>query len=293
MNDRLIRGVFPEENIRFAACQAATLCNVAVSSHQADWVSGWLLSEALTCATLLSIDLTDGERLTLRWEYPGPLGSILADVDENAGVRGFTQRLRLMPEVATLAEAISGQGRIGVISSYPNREGRKGITPAIFCDVARDLAHFLSLSFQVETALVVGLIMPPEERIALKAAVGLLLQPLPGCDPEYFDQVRQGVERPDFREWLEASPHRPEEVVENLPVGGAARYLDESTPSYHCHCNHAKVEAVLRMLEPEELLDMLTKDGEAQVTCHFCAKNYAFSRPDLENLLRQSQSGHA
>ncbi len=293
MTDRLIRGTFPENNFRFAVCQASDLCTRAVTSHQADWISGWLLSEALTCAALLSIDLRDGERLTLRWDYPGPLGMILADVNENSGVRGFPQRLRLMPEVSTLDEAISGQGKIGVISSFPNRVGRRGTTPAVFRDIARDMAHFLSLSFQIETALVVGLIMPMAERVRLTAATGLLFQPLPGCDLEQFESVRRSIESPVFRQWLESSPHGPEEVVERLEIDEAPSYLDECTPTFECHCSHAKVEAVLRMFEPAELRDMIEKDGEAKVNCHFCAKLYIFSRTDLNTILQQSQFGHA
>ena len=52
MGDRLLRGTFPESNLRFAACQAAELCSEAIERHRGEWVSGWLLAEALTCSTL-------------------------------------------------------------------------------------------------------------------------------------------------------------------------------------------------------------------------------------------------
>jgi len=225
--------------------------------------------------------------------YPGPVGTILVDTTEKGEVRGFPQRLRLMPDIRTVSEAIGGDGRVTATTSLPNRMGHTGITPTIFRDVARDLAYLFSLSFQIETAMAVGLVIPPAEPIAPASAVGLLLQPLPGADLEQFDAVRQRIENPHYREWLEAAPRTLEEVVGGLEISEPPRWLEEVEPAYVCFCSREKVEAVLRMLDPAELDDMIEKQGRAEVSCHFCASAYVFSKVQLQSLLRQSQSGHA
>ena len=293
MTDRLIRGTFPRHKFRFSVCQSAALCGEAIQRHKADLVSGWLLSESLTCAALTSIHLKAEEKLTLRWMYPGPVGTILVDTTDRGEVRGFPQRLRMLPEVRTLSEAIGGDGRVTATTSLPNRMGHTGITPALFRDVARDLAFLVSLSFQVETALAVGLVIPPREPIAPVSALGLLLQPLPEADLEAFDAVRQRMEQPDFRAWLEAGRRDPEEALARLEVPETPRQTEEMAPAYVCFCSRDKVEAVLRMLDPSELTDMIEKQGRAEVNCHFCADAYVFSKVELQGLLRQSQSGHA
>ena len=206
MSDSLVRGAFPESQIRFAYCRSTALCTEGVTRHHSDWISGWLLSEALVCATLLSTTLKDEEKLTLRWIYPGPVGVIMADMTERGEVRGFTQRVSLLPDVTTPEDALGGAGRISVVTSTPSQLLRTGITEAIFRHLPRDLAYFLSLSFQVETALAVGLIMPPGGAVRVSSAVGLLLQPLPGCDLMRFERARQSVEDPAFQSWLEAAP---------------------------------------------------------------------------------------
>ena len=293
MSDRLLRGTFPNNNIRFAVCQTAQLCSDGIHRLKSDWISSWLLSEALTCATLLSVGLKDEERVSLRWGYTGPIGTILTDADEKAQVRGFTQRLRLMPEVESLGEALGNGGRISAVSSFPDKVGQKGITEAPFADITRDLAFFLSLSFQIETGIVVGLIIRPDSPIQLSSATGLLIQPLPGCDPLAFDHLRTEIEHPRFREWLEEQPRNAEEVAGRLDVGEAPSYLGEVTPHYVCNCSRQKVETVLRMLDQAELVDMLEKDGSAEIDCHFCAEHYYFSRADLQFLIEQCQAGHA
>lgn len=294
MSDRMLRGMYPQANLRFAVCQTASLCGEAIRRHQADWLSGWLLSEALTCAALASVSLKGAEKLTLRWLYPGPVGTILVDTNERGEVRGFPQRLRLLPEISTVAEAIGGDGgRVTATTSLPDKLGATGITPAVFGDVTRDLAHLFSLSFQVETALCVGLILPPHEPIAPSSAVGVLLQPLPGADLEAFEIVRREIETIEFRDWLEAGERPLEAVLERVSPGEPARTLDEAEPAYACTCSRDKVERVLRMMDAADLRDLMEEQGGAVVQCHFCATVYRFSKPQVDALLEQSRIGHA
>jgi molecular chaperone Hsp33 len=293
MSDQLVRGAFPESNIRFAYSNSAVLCTEGVTRHHADYLSAWLLSEALVCATLLATTLKDEEKLTLRWIYPGPVGTITADMTERGEVRGFTQRVSLLPGVSTLDEAIGGTGRVSVVTSTPSQLLRTGITEAVFKDVPRDMAYFLSLSFQVETALAVGLIIPSEEPVRVSSAIGLMLQPLPGCDPMRFERARQSVEDPRFQTWLEASPRPPRQVLERVAVDEAAAFYGELEPSYFCQCSREKAENVLRLLEPAELEDMIAKEGMAEINCHFCAEQYVFSAAELGRMVGQSEAGNA
>jgi molecular chaperone Hsp33 len=291
MSDRLIRGFFTGQDIRFAVCQAADLCSEGVQRHQPDPLAAWLLSEALTCATLLSLDLKHAEKMTLRWMYEGPVGQILADTTEEAEVRGFTQRLNLLEQAGSLAEALGKDGRVAATTSLPTRVLHTGISPAAFLDVPQDLAHLLSLSFQVESAMAVGLIMPPREPIALQSAVGILVQPLPGAELTGFESLRRRVDKPEFRAWLEDSPPALEAVLDHL--GSPYEVLSETRPRFFCHCSREKVERVLRMYEPAELREMLEQDGRVEVRCHFCAEPYVFDAAAIQTILSQSESGHA
>ncbi len=294
MDDRLIRGFLPVSNIRFAICQTASLCSEAVRRHQADWMAAWLLSEALTASSLLSVNLKQTEKYTLRWMYPGPVGTILTDTNERGEVRGFPHRLRLLGEVSTLDEALGGEGRLSAITSVPNKVTHTGITAGVFCNIPRDMAHLLSLSFQVESAMTVGLVLPSTEPARVDSAIGVLLQPLPGGNMKTFETLREVVDSPDFRKWLEEGPHGLEKVLHRVtPRGEVFRLLGELAPRFHCECSREKVQSVLRMFEPAEIQDMIEQEGRADVNCHFCAELYTFSRTDLESMLGQYQSGHA
>lgn len=293
MTDRLIRGLFAEQNIRFAVCESTALCNEGVRRHQPDHLAAWLLSEALTCAVLLSMDLKAREKITLRWIYDGPIGEILADTTPEAEVRGFPQRLHVLGKANSIAEAIGSDGRITAVTSLPNRVVHTGITPVVFRDVARDMAHLLSLSFQVESAMCVGLIVPLAEPIVVRSAMGILLQPLPNGDLEVFEGMRQMLEQDAFREWLEAEPRPVEAVLERVAGGSPYEVLHTREPRFACSCSRGKVESVLRMLDTDELRQMLDEDGYVEVQCHFCGEAYHFEEPEVRQFLREAASGHA
>ena len=293
MSDWLTRGIFPRRNIRFAVCQTAGLCAEAIARHGADWLSGWLLSEALTSGCLLSVTLKGQERITLRWMYQGPIGTVMVDVGADQTVRGFPHGLRLMPDVETLKAAVGENGRISATTSLPNRQGTTGITEAPFGEVPADLAYLISMSFQTESALAVGLIIPPEDPIKPHSVMGVLVQSLPGADLEPFAPIRAQVEAPAFTKWLESAHRTLAEVIERIGQGEEATLLGQSKPVYSCLCTREKADSILRMIDVEELRDMLKTDGKAEITCHFCATIYAFNRAQMETLLRESSPGRA
>ncbi|MDH4120178.1 MAG: Hsp33 family molecular chaperone HslO [Deltaproteobacteria bacterium] len=290
MDDLLLRGLFPEHEVRFSLVQAPGLCSEAMGIHGSDAVSGWLLSEALVSAALLSTSVKDDEKLTLRWMYPGPVGTILADLNERGEVRGYTQRVTLLPEVDTLAEALGGDGRLSVVQHTAGRVIRTGITQAFFRDLPRDLSYFLSMSHQIETALTVGLILPLALPLQARSALGLMIQPLPGASLEVFDQARNRVEGPAFRAWLEDAPRDPLEVLERVELG-RAEVLGQGVPAYGCGCSREKIHGLLTSLPPGELGDMVRRGEDTTITCHFCGRRYNLPPGEIQQLLDQMEKG--
>ncbi|MDH4224422.1 MAG: Hsp33 family molecular chaperone HslO [Deltaproteobacteria bacterium] len=286
MTDTLLRGIFPKSSIRFSITQAAGVCSEGIRMHGSDFVSGWLLGEALTTAVLLSTLVKGDEKYTLRWQYPGPAGTILADLNEAAEVRGYTQTIALLELAPTLEEALGGDGKVSVVTHTATRVVRTGVTEALFRDIPRDMAHFLSFSHQTETALAVGLVMPPTQPVHLTSALGLILQPLPGSDLERFESARQLVEQPDFRTWLETGEPQPLEVLHRLKLGEEPQILTRTTPRYRCGCSREKIDMILRMLPQDELREM-AEEGPSEVTCHFCGARYVHSPDELNAILHE------
>ena len=293
--DTLVRGLFPEVEVRFGLVHSTQLANQGLHRHPVDLLSGWILGETLTLAALMGV-LLKGEALyTLRWDYPGPMKGVICDVttgENGVQVRGFIKHPQLVPMVQTLEQAMGDSGTISVIDSLPNRVVRQGITEAVFMDTARDLAHFLSLSFQTESALALGMGILPQEPLQFTHAQGLLLQPLPNADPEEFDRLRLMAESMEMKTWLEETPRTAEEVATYLNVPGGVEVLGEDSVHYQCRCNREKLGQILQMHSVGELEDLI-EEGGAEAVCHFCAEVYRFSKQELSMFLSNAQKGTA
>ena len=77
-----------------------------------------------------------------------------------------------------------------------------------------------------------------------------------------------------------------EQILSEVLGGFAVEILDRSPNiTFHCRCSRERILGVLQTLPQEELQTMIEEDHGAEVTCHFCADQYTFSEPDLQELL--------
>ena len=62
-------------------------------------------------------------------------------------------------------------------------------------------------------------------------------------------------------------------------------FLEEKEIQWHCNCSYDRISGLLKSIGVDELEDMIEKDGETEVVCHFCSSHYHFDRQQLEALL--------
>ena len=60
---------------------------------------------------------------------------------------------------------------------------------------------------------------------------------------------------------------------------------DCKIPMYECDCSKEHMADGLATIGKEELKDIIEKEGEAELVCHFCNKKYHFSKEELEKIL--------
>lgn len=53
---------------------------------------------------------------------------------------------------------------------------------------------------------------------------------------------------------------------------------------YHCSCSMEKMQQALLTLGVEEVTDVLEQHSVVEVTCDFCARNYSFSRAEIDDI---------
>ena len=52
-------------------------------------------------------------------------------------------------------------------------------------------------------------------------------------------------------------------------------------PLFYCDCSKKKISEVLSTINKDELKQIIDEDKKADITCHFCNKEYNFNEEEL------------
>ena len=79
-----------------------------------------------------------------------------------------------------------------------------------------------------------------------------------------------------------------EELLADWFRGMDLQILEREPLRYHCACSRYRREKALISLGRKELQTLIDEDLGAELGCHFCHSQYAFSTQDLKDLLERA-----
>ena len=287
MKNFLYRGLIKDCNIRFAVASTVNVANDAVKNHQCDPVVSHLLSRSLTAGILLSPTLTEDERSTITWTYPGPIGKIVVDFSADADVRGMTQVKSLMDEVSSEAEVYGDTGSIQVMKFNSKQLLSNGTCESPIMDAVSDLCYFYSVSEQLETDMYIAVGFNPDPENPVNLCQGVLLQAMPDCDFEVLERIRGKMNSDEFKKLINTDLSSVETVLEELisveDIKPEFELYSCSEPQFKCTCSREKTMGILSTLGKEDVKDIVAKGEDVNVACHFCSKRYSFSPQEVQS----------
>jgi molecular chaperone Hsp33 len=231
--------------------------------------------------------LKTGQRIALKFEGNGPLKKIVVEADSNGTVHGYVG----VPDVYMLrgdgkldvAGALGKAGFLTVTKDLGLKELYKGIVQLYTSEIAEDLAYYFTKSEQTPSAVALGVYVEPDSIVS--AAGGFLIQSMPPHDEEMTDRLMERISRIASLTQLIREGSKPEDILEMLFEGVPYETIEKRSLSFQCPCNREKIERVLISLGRDELINMIEKQGDAEVRCEFCTELYPFSREELKRLL--------
>ncbi len=293
MNDFLYRGLIKDFNIRFSYGLTTAIANEAVTTHSCDPVVAHILSRVLTSGVLCSPTLTEDERATVTWIYPGPIGKIVVDYGVDADVRGMTKVKILMNQVNSEAEVYGDTGNVQLMKFDSKRLISNGTCEAPIMDPIADLCYFYSVSEQLETDMYISVGFNPDPERPVDLCQGILLQAMPDCDFEALDRMRSVLNSDEFKALLNSHPGASpaETVIEALIKSEEVKPEYEvhkcSQPVFKCSCSKEKTRDILKTLGEADVKDIEAKDDPVNVACHFCSKVYSFSPQEVKDIVAE------
>ena len=182
------------------------------------------------------------------------------------------------------------------MKSTAGRILNSGVTDVHLLDVVEDLAFFFCVSDQVETgmAAMVGFGRNTERPVTVSR--GLMLQALPGCDLNAFEEVRRRLHCEEPRSLLRQT-NAPKQTFENLLKALLAttdaapddvRRAPPTRPAFACSCSRDGILEAVRTLPQTDVREILEADEPLTLRCRFCAKPYQVTPEQLKKVRKRT-----
>ncbi|MBQ9832401.1 MAG: Hsp33 family molecular chaperone HslO [Clostridia bacterium] len=290
--DILIRGTLADNSARFMAISGRELVEKARLTHDLSRVCTAALGRTLLITSIMGAELkSEDDKLTVIIKGEGLAGNLVCTSNHAAAVKGYienpTLELPLTPKgKLDVGSAVGWLGKLTVIRDHSMKEPYVGSCNMVSGEIAEDFAQYFTVSEQTPSLVYLGVRVDSQSKEVLSAG-GIVIQPLPNCDDSVIDGIEAITGDISNLAKMLGEGMELEEAINSILHDFNPVVLSETTPEFKCDCSRERLERVLISLGREELMDMIEKDGGAELTCQFCNSKYGFDKEQLEQLLKE------
>ena len=287
--DEILRGTLMDGQVRIMMCETTNMVQRAADIHNATPVCTAAMGRLMTATSMLGVMMKgENESVTVNIKGGGPMGTVVAvanhgDLKVCADDPQVELPLREDGKL-NVGAAIGKDGYMTVIKDLGLREPYIGQIELVSGELGIDFANYYTVSEQQPSLVALGVLVAGD---AVLKAGGLLIQPLPGCSEETLSALE--LRSPMFADISrEMSFAEKEQLLEDWFRGMDLQILEREPLRYHCACSRYRMEKALISLGRKELQTLIDEDLGAELGCHFCHSQYAFSTQDLKDLLERA-----
>jgi molecular chaperone Hsp33 len=286
LGDHLVRAIDRERHIRVCAAVTTILVADAARRHELSPAASRAVGRALTAGALMATLTKGEERVTVQLMGDGPIGSITVDANGAGDVRGYALHAQAGADFAAdrhVADVVGRRGVVNVLRDLGLKELYQGQTEMLTGEVDEDIEGYLRTSEQVPSALGCDVLLDSDGRVA--AAAGVLVQAMPGGDPDVVREVQHALRTDLLGELLRQGVRSATTIAERAWTHGPLEFMaGERGVRFHCRCSSERIGEMLAMLGTIDLDEMIAEDKPAEVVCNYCNTRYQIGRHELEQI---------
>lgn len=290
---KIVRTLSSDGSVMACAVDSTDMIAEMEQIHNTSAVVTAALGRLTTAASMMGAMLKNStDSLTLRMDGHGATGVLIAVADSKGNVKSYVSNPVVEIPLNQYGKldvkgAVGTDGTLSVIKDIGLKEPYSGQIPIVSGEIAEDITQYYAISEQTPTVCGLGVLVNPD--LTVKAAGGYLVQLLPFADEACIDVIEANLKTLPPVSSMYADGITPEEVCEKLLHGLQPEVLDRFDAAYKCDCSRERVERALLSLGAAELEQMEAEQERVEVSCHFCNKNYYFTRQDLKKMIRNAK----
>ncbi len=286
-NDTLVHALLFGSEAYAVALSARETVQAAQDIHGLSKTTTAAFGRLMMGALILASDIKSktGD-VTVTFDGGGPAGRAVAvaSADGKVRVTAINPQADLPVRLdgkLDVAGVLGNSGRITIIKDN-GAEPYIGQVQITSGEVAEDFAYYYALSEQRPCLIFLGVTIDVDQSVL--SAGGLAVFPFPDCDSRVIDTLEESA---GLLGQLSSMLAKGQDLMQCLHVifqGMDMKITQEIPLSYHCPCSKDRMERALISLGRSELQDIMDKDEQAELVCHFCNKRYCFNKNELQVL---------
>lgn len=290
LSDYLVKALAFEGQVRAYGIRTTETVGEAQRRHDTWPTASAALGRAMTASVMMGAMLKGDNKMTVKIEGGGPIGSILVDSNAKGHVRGYVTNPHVHFDLnqhgkLDVARAVGTNGTLSVVKDLGLREHFSGQTQLVSGELGEDFTYYLVSSEQVPSAVGVGVLVNPDNTIL--AAGGFIIQLLPGTSEKTISIIEEKITNMTPVSKLIEKGLTPEELLEEILGKGNVKFLETMPINFTCTCSKERFEQALISLGAKELTEIIEEEGQAETHCHFCNEKYLFNKPELQAMRDQ------
>ena len=287
MKDYLIKALGYEGQVRAYAVSTTDTVGEAQRRHYTWPTASAALGRAMTAGVMMGGMLKGEEKLTIKIEGGGPIGSILVDSNAKGEVRGYVTHPQTHFDLneqgkLDVRRAVGTDGLLTVVKDIGLRDYFSGQVPLVSGELGEDFTYYFVTSEQVPSSVGVGVLVNPDNSIL--AAGGFIIQLMPGTSEDTISKIEKRLSTITPVSKMIQTGMTPEEILTEILGEGNVNILEKMDVQFSCQCSRERIANALISLGQAEIRDIIETEGQAEAHCHFCNQTYQFSKEELEEL---------
>ncbi|MDP4121146.1 MAG: Hsp33 family molecular chaperone HslO [Bacillota bacterium] len=288
--DKIIRCITTDGGIMAFAIDSSDIVHTAKKLHCTSPCATAALGRLITAASMMGSLLKQSDAsVTLRVCGDGPLGAVIAVSDSHGNCRGYVEN----PDCKTIyyengkinvGDAVGKNGVLNVMRDLGSGDPYLGQIELVSGEIAEDITEYFAKSEQIPTVCALGVLLDKNDGEVLLSG-GLLIQVLPGATDEEISKLEENINELEPVTTMLAKGMSIKEICDTALKGFEVEVLDETEINYVCTCSKEKVIRSIIMLPDDDIRSLADEKGVAEAKCHFCNKNYCFTKEELEEII--------